>query len=112
MSGLTLEHPADEVLTEFALTGENEGVEDHCQECPSCSRYVREIRDVRDALVSLPDEDVPPSLREKVLKSASRSKGVPWFAFSTLHLFRNPFAVGIGVVLLIIFFYIFFVFVL
>lgn len=104
------DHPADELLVELALYGEGPETEQHCSACPSCSRYVKEVRDLKRIIEELPREEVPSGLRDKILRGTHTMSGRrPWYAFDVLHLLRSPFAVGLALVLFVLFLYFFFI---
>jgi hypothetical protein len=65
------EHPAEEDLMEFALSGLRAGkkeIEDHVRTCAVCARTVKEFREVGQQVASLADEEVPQSVEQRVLK--------------------------------------------
>ncbi len=108
-----LEHPTDESLTAYALGEGNGDIEAHVSSCPSCSRQVKEIREIGNALASLPDEEVPRNVRDKVMGAARAKRwGMEWFSLSCTKLLRSPLVLVIGIILAAIFLYIYFVFVL
>jgi hypothetical protein len=105
------EHPADELLMEQALHGAHPEVEAHCVACHTCSRYVDEVRELREALEVLPEEDVPTGLRQKVL-GGTGGLGSRWYMFDVRHLLQSPFAVGLALVLFVLFLYAYFIYLL
>jgi anti-sigma factor RsiW len=110
MSPVTTEHPSEELLTEYALSHADARVAEHCSLCDECARVVEEVEEVVTSLQRLPDEPLPLRIRERILRDTSR-KPPAWFSFALSSLFRNPFAVGLGAILLTLFLYFFFMFV-
>ncbi len=108
------EHPLEDVLIDYVLDVEDPEIKDHLGSCPSCSRYVKEIGTIKQTLQSLPDEDVPESLRNDILNTV-KNKNIlsgQWVTFDVATWYRNPLIMGMGIIGVVIFLYIFFVFVL
>lgn len=114
MNQLNDEHPDDKVLTAYALYSENMDIKEHIESCPSCSRHIKEVHILKTVLQSLPEEDVPEKLRGAIIKSV-KNKNKPLtqlFEFNIATWYKNPLVIGIGIILAVLFFYIFFVFIL
>ncbi len=108
------EHPLEDVLVDYVLDHEDTEITNHLVSCPSCSRYVKEIGTIKKTLQALGDEDVPDSLRNEILNSI-KNKNIlsgQCFSFDIVTWYRNPLIVGIGIIGVVIFLYIFFIFVL
>jgi hypothetical protein len=114
MNYMVDEHPNDDMLTTYAIDSKEGDISTHIQSCPSCSRYVKEIRAIKDSLQVLPDEEAPEKLRGTILKTINSKHSIlnSWLNFAWTNWFRNPFIIGIGIIWVIIFLYIFIVFVL
>jgi len=109
MSTTFAEHPTDENLVAFALDGCEAEVEKHIRGCPSCARYVREVRMVHDDILNVPDTDVPDEIERRIRahkppvrhpQDSASSRPGDWY--------RNPFLIGLGVILAALFFYFFY----
>ena len=114
MNHMNDEHPVDTVLLEHALYNEHTDIKEHIESCPSCSRQVKEARILNQVLQSIPEEDVPEKLRGAIIKSI-KNKHKPLtqsFEYNIETWYRNPLIIGIGIILAVLFFYIFFVFIL
>lgn len=114
MNQLNNEHPHDDRLIAYAMNGDYGDIKNHVDSCPSCSRYVKELRTIKIALQSLPDEEVPEKLRKAILRTIKNKSHYlsQWFEFNCATWYKNPFILGIGIICVIIFLYIFFVFLL
>ncbi len=106
MSNFLIDHPTEDALIEHVLAvGEKEDtVEKHVDECASCSETLAQFRGLKEALISMPEEELPDSLRKRILKS---SDGVQkqFEILSAIQLVRSPFVAGIGIVILVLFLY-------
>jgi anti-sigma factor RsiW len=60
------QHPSDEELTAFALGEGADAARDHLKTCTQCTAFVEDIRRARTELASVPDEEVPRSLEERI----------------------------------------------
>lgn len=113
MNQMNDDHPDGNVLTAYALYGENMEIKGHVESCPSCSRHIKEVRILKTVLQSLPEEDVPEKLRGAIIKSV-KNKNKPLiqsFEFNIATWYKNPLIIGISIILAVLFFYIFFVFI-
>ncbi len=109
MTTTFVEHPADETLVAFALDGGEARIEEHLRGCPSCCRYVKEVRLARDGLAGLPDTEVPPDVERRIRAHKAppaRDPGAAWRRPGDWY--RNPFLIGLGVILAALFFYYFY----
>lgn len=107
------EHPLDEELMEFALQSDDATINEHIKTCPSCSRYVKEIQTLKTVLQSLPDENVPAQIRNAILKNM-KSKNklfIDWHKFDITTWYKNPLFLGIGIICVLLFLYMFLTFV-
>ena len=114
MNQLVEQHPEKETLTAFALYSQHSEVRDHIESCEPCSRHVKEVRILRDVLQNIPEEEVPEMLRGAIIKAAKKKNLLfgDWFQFDLATWHKNPFLISIGLILFVIFCYIFFTFVL
>ena len=114
MNQLNDEHPNNEVLTAYALYSENTDIKEHVDSCPSCSRHIKEVLILKTVLQSLPEEDVPEKLRGAIIKAGkNKNRLLPQsFEFNIATWYKNPLVIGLGIILTVLFFYIFFTFVL
>ena len=60
------QHPSDEELTAFALGEGADAARDHLKACAQCTAFVEDIRRAKRELASVPDEEVPRSLEERI----------------------------------------------
>ena len=105
-------HPTADELSLYALDNEGAGVEEHLRNCPACARFVKEMRLARAAVAGTPEADVPAELERRILAHREVPRKAIALPNRWTEWYRNPFVIGLGLVLTIIFFYIFFVFVL
>ncbi len=114
MNNLINEHPSEDTLVSYAVQDVDTGIEEHIAACSSCSEYIEDIRDIKRGIEGLPEVDVPEAVRKAILKNIRSRSFLPgtWFHFDILTWYKNPFLLGIGAVLFILFLYIFFVFLL
>ncbi len=114
MNQLQDTHPGEDDLIAYAVNGEEGVHKEHIESCPACARYVKEIRTIKTTIQSLPDKEVPEKIRKAILSSIKHRSlfGNQWFHFEISTWYKNPIVVGLGVVGIVIFLYIFFVFVL
>jgi len=114
MNQLPDTHPGEDELIAYAVNGEEGVHKEHIASCPSCARYVKEIRTIKTTIQSLPDEEVPEKIRKAILTAIKNR--IPfvnqWFTFEVSTWYRNPLIVGLGIIGIVIFLYIFFIFVL
>lgn len=112
MDTATALHPTPDELTLYALDNEGVGVAEHVQTCPSCARFVKEVRMARAAVAGTADPQVPPDLERRILAHREVPRKAATGSGRWTEWYRNPFVIGLGLALAVIFFYIFFVFVL
>jgi len=105
-------HPTEDELSLYALDNEGAGVEEHVRTCPACARFVKEMRLAHAAVAGTPEPEVPAELERRILAHREVPRKVTVPSVRWTEWYRNPFVIGLGLVLTVIFFYIFFVFVL
>ena len=102
------EHPKEVQLTEYALFNKDKGIEAHILSCPSCSRHIKEIQSVKKIIQSLPDEEIPDKIKHNIIKSIKNTHNISsWFEFSIVRWYKNPFIIGLGITVFIVFLYIY-----
>ena len=114
MTEPVLEHPTAEELVGFALDEGPDSVDPHVRECPACARFVKEVRMARRDIESVPDKDIPAYLQRRIMAHEALKRGrlSGGRAGRLGNWYRNPFFIGLSVIIMSIFFYILFVFVL
>lgn len=109
MNNSLLKHPTEEALIEHVLAAGKEDIQEHAHLCEECSEAISDFQEIKEAFISMPEEEIPASLRQHILKDSNNlSKQLN--ILSAVQLFRSPFLVGIGVIALVLFLYFLFVF--
>ncbi len=102
-----IDHPTEEELIEYAVDGvQREEILEHLASCSNCSEFIEEMKSVKDAFGNLEDEDVSPSVTEKIF-AATKKETFKDVAMSYIqNWYKYPFFLGlltIGAVLLFYF---------
>lgn len=105
-------HPSDDLLTQYAINGNDIDIKKHIETCSVCSDFIKDIKEIEETLRTMPDEDVPKKLKDSILKSAKTNYFSSLYQHSFTNWYKNPFILCIGIMLFAIFLYVFFVFVL
>ncbi|MBD3320061.1 MAG: hypothetical protein GF350_03100 [Chitinivibrionales bacterium] len=108
---MTAKHPPDDLLTEYALGIKGADTEKHVQGCPACARFVKEVKMVRESVAEFDEEEIPGPVKNSILSIPKNGmlKSAYWHSLFSQK--AVPFLIGLGVILAVIFFYIFYVFV-
>jgi predicted anti-sigma-YlaC factor YlaD len=88
-------HPTEEVLSLCALDDQCATIESHLQSCDSCRELVDDIRSIKSNLASFGEEEIPPTLDERILsimKEKNKSNRLPPFIQEW---YKRPFVYGI-----------------
>ncbi len=106
MKQVNVNHPTEELLTEYALGNGLPEIGEHIQVCLSCCEYVEQMKLVRNAFVEIEEEDVPQRVGERIFKAASahRKKGGMLFYLVGYHN-RFPFLIGIITIFIVLLLY-------
>ncbi|MFW5775004.1 MAG: hypothetical protein ACOCW2_01825 [Chitinivibrionales bacterium] len=105
-----IDHPTEDAIIEHVLVAGKDEVQDHLRVCKNCSEAVTEFNDIKEALVNMPEEELPSSLRQNILKHADNGSK-EFNLLSAIQLVRSPAVAGFGIVALVLFLYFLFCFI-
>jgi hypothetical protein len=95
------EHPSEEQLMEFAVSGGPPEVGEHADTCASCSEIVKEFHRVKERVDAVGEEEVPERVRLSILNAARYGRGADFLQA----LFLNPFFIALAVAIVVILLY-------
>lgn len=97
-------HPSEERLMEYAVSGGSPEMRAHIDTCDSCARVVGEFREVKHRVAALAEEEVPDTVRRRILGITRHERGTA-FTSAVQSLFSNTFFIVLIVAVMVILLY-------